>query len=94
MPPSALETLHRINVQFPMLFKLTNSVKNRISHCGVLEFIAEEGLCYMPSWMMRNLQLGDGDRISVQNVSLSNASFVKFQPTSSEFLDITDPRAV
>lgn len=43
---------------------------------------------------MRNMQLNEGDLISVANVSIPVATFSKFQPVSSDFLDITDPRAV
>ena len=83
-----------MNVQYPMLFKLTNTSKNITTHCGVLEFIAEEGLVFMPSWMMRNLLLSEGDIVSLENVHLPVASYSKFQPQSVDFLDITDPRAV
>jgi len=30
------------------------------SYCGVLEFIAEEGKCYLPGWMMDNLLCEEG----------------------------------
>ena len=42
----------RLNIQYPMLFKLTNRSMNRETHCGVLEFVAEEGLIYIPYWVM------------------------------------------
>lgn len=34
-----------------MLFKVENSATGRITHCGVLEFVAEEGVVYMPHWV-------------------------------------------
>lgn len=61
---------------------------------SVLEFTAPEGTCYLPYWMMSNLTLTEGKRIRVRNVSLPKATFVKFQPQSVDFLDITNPRAV
>jgi hypothetical protein len=51
MPPSALDTLTRLNINYPMLFKLSNKKKNRITHCGVLEFIADEDKVYIPYWV-------------------------------------------
>lgn len=57
MPPSALEQLTRLNIIYPMLFKLTNKKTNRITHCGVLEFIADEGKVYLPYWVS-NWQFG------------------------------------
>ena len=94
MPPSALDQLTRLHIQWPMLFKLNNKVKNRDTHCGVLEFVADEGRIYIPYWMMKNLLLQEGDLIEVENVSLKVATFARFQPQSVDFLDITNPKAV
>lgn len=94
LPPSALDQLTRLNIVYPMLFKLTNQQKNRVTHCGVLEFVADEGKCYMPYWMMRNLLLDEGAFVNIESVSLPVATFSKFQPQSVEFLDITNPKAV
>jgi ubiquitin fusion degradation protein 1 len=51
MPPSALEKLSRLHITYPMLFELINGNADRTTHCGVLEFIAEEGKIYLPSWV-------------------------------------------
>lgn len=94
LPPSALETLARLHIEYPMLFKVTNEGVERSSHCGVLEFSAPEGSCYMPYWMMQNLFVKEGGIINIQNVSLPKATFVKLRPQSQDFLDISNPRAV
>ncbi|XP_050437319.1 ubiquitin recognition factor in ER-associated degradation protein 1 [Adelges cooleyi] len=94
MPPSALDALTRLNINYPMLFKLSNKKNNRVTHCGVLEFIADEEKVYIPYWMMKNLLLDEGDMVQVESVSLEVATFSKFQPQNSEFLDITNPKAV
>ncbi|KAI7749126.1 hypothetical protein M8C21_029141 [Ambrosia artemisiifolia] len=70
MPPSALDRLASLQIDYPMLFELRNASTERVSHCGVLEFIAEEGLIYMPYWMMENLLLQEGDIVRVKNVTL------------------------
>lgn len=51
MPPSALEQLTRLNINYPMLFKLVNKNTARVTHCGVLEFVADEGKVYLPLWV-------------------------------------------
>lgn len=94
MPPSALDSLTRLNVEYPMLFKLINKKKGRNSHAGVLEFVADEGKCYLPYWMMDNLLLEEEDILTIESVSLPVANFSKFQPHSTDFLDITNPKAV
>ena len=79
-----------------MLFRLENkqSSPERLTHCGVLEFTAEEGSCYVPFWMMQNLLLEEGGLLDVTNISLPKASFVKLQPQHTDFLEISNPRAV
>ena len=44
--------------------------------------------------MMQSLQLDVGDMIQVKTTSLELAKLVKLQPQSTNFLEITDPRAV
>ncbi|POS84457.1 hypothetical protein EPUL_001939 [Erysiphe pulchra] len=94
MPPSALEKLTRLSITYPMLFELINGQKNRTTHCGVLEFTAEEGKLYLPHWMMQTLLLETGDLIQIKSTDLPSASLVKLQPQSTNFLDISDPKAV
>ncbi|KAH0563994.1 ubiquitin recognition factor in ER-associated degradation protein 1 [Cotesia glomerata] len=94
MPPSALEQLTRLNIVYPMLFKLTNKKTNRVTHCGVLEFVADEGKVYLPYWMMHNLLLEESEIINIESVSLPVATYARFQPQSEDFLDITNPKAV
>jgi ubiquitin fusion degradation protein 1 len=77
-----------------MLFELNNDLKAKSTHAGVLEFIAEEGRVYMPLWMMKSLQLDTGNFVHVKSTSLPLGRFVKIQPQSVDFLDITDPKAV
>jgi ubiquitin fusion degradation protein 1 len=43
---------------------------------------------------MINIGLKEGDFVWVENVTLSLATFAKFQPQNVDFLDITDPKAV
>eukprot|EP00941_MAST-03F_sp_MAST-3F-sp1_P002424 g2424.t1 len=94
MPQSALDRLFRMNVAYPLLFQLTNQDGNRSTHCGVMEFSAPEGVCYLPYWMMQGLLLAEGSIVHISNVSLKKASFVKFRPHSKDFLDISNPKAV
>lgn len=94
LPPSALDKLARMNVEYPMLFEISSDRIDKKSHCGVLEFSAEEGWCYMPFWMMENLVVEEGSLITVKNVSLSKATFVKFRAQSMEFVEVSNPRAL
>jgi len=77
-----------------MLFQVENGREGRFTHCGVLEFIADEGMVYLPYWMMQNLLLQEGDVITLRTATLPKGTFVKLQPHSKDFLDISNPRAV
>lgn len=95
LPPSALDMLVRLNIEYPMMFKLSSiNEPNRTTHCGVLEFLAEEGRCYFPSWMMRQLHLTEGNVVRVEYASLPRGTYTKLKPQSAEFLAISNPRAV
>jgi ubiquitin fusion degradation protein 1 len=76
LPPSALDALARMQVEYPMLFELKNPMTGKHTHCGVLEFSAEEGRCYIPFWMMEGLFLEEGALIAVKNVALSKVIII------------------
>jgi ubiquitin fusion degradation protein 1 len=65
----------RLNIVYPMLFKLSNKKQNRTTHCGVLEFVADEGKIYIPYWMMQNLMLDEGGLIQVVPFNTSTAQY-------------------
>ena len=79
-------------VQYPMLFQLQNNQTRRETHCGVLEFSAEEGKMYMPYWMMNNLFLKPNDIVTVRSVSLPKATYTQLQPQENAFLKISNPK--
>ena len=92
LPSSAFEQLARLQVEYPMLFEV-RSAKGK-THVGVMEFTAPEGKCVLPFWIMQNLLAEEGALVTIRNVSLPKATFVKFKPQSVDFLDISNPRAV
>ncbi|ROW06567.1 hypothetical protein VMCG_04430 [Cytospora schulzeri] len=94
LPPSALDKVSKLHVQWPLLMELVNGEKGSHTHAGVLEFVAEEGRAYLPQWMMQTLLLDVGDMIQIRTTSLELARLVKLQPQSVNFLDISDPKAV
>ncbi|CAN8315214.1 unnamed protein product [Cochlearia groenlandica] len=94
MPPSALDRLAYLHIEYPMLFQLSNDSVGKTTHCGVLEFTADEGLVYLPYWMMQNMSLQEGDIVQIKNTSLVKGTFIKLQPHTQDFLDISNPKAI
>ena len=77
------------------MFKLSNPQNPAAStHAGVLEFIAEEGCVNLPYWMMKSLRLEEGDPIRITRTDLPKGRFIKLQPQTTHFLEISDPKAV
>jgi ubiquitin fusion degradation protein 1 len=94
LPNSAWDQLARMEVTYPMMFEIRNDQLGKITHCGVREFTADEGKCHMPFTMMQNLFLEEGSLVTIKNVTLKKAKFLKFRAQSVDFLDITNHRAV
>ena len=95
LPPSALDRLTNMMIDdYPMLFEVSNQKHKKKTHCGVLEFVAEEGVVYLPYWMMQNLLLTEGDIVRVQYTKLPKGNYVKLRPQTKDFLDISNPKAV
>uniref|UniRef100_A0A2N9HHA4 Ubiquitin fusion degradation protein n=1 Tax=Fagus sylvatica TaxID=28930 RepID=A0A2N9HHA4_FAGSY len=90
MPTSAFTSLLDLGVEYPMQFQIRNESTDRVSHCGVLEFTGNEDSVYLPIWMMENMQLQEGDRMIVQNVSLDKGTYMKLQPHTTDFISLPD----
>lgn len=94
MPPSALAKLSQLNISYPMMFKISDERESRFTHCGVLEFISEEGKVYLPEWLMGQIGVQDGQLVKIDSTNLPLGKFIKIEPQSVDFLDINDPKAV
>jgi len=64
--------------------------KEKRIYTGPLDFCSADGECYMPTWMMRQLKLSDGDVCAVATAQFPSGTFARFQPHSSDFLDIVN----
>ncbi|EAN32813.2 Ubiquitin recognition factor in ER-associated degradation protein 1 [Theileria parva strain Muguga] len=94
LPQSALHELASRNISWPMMFEILNPKNYKRTNGGVLEFISEEGTCNIPYWVMNNLGLNEGDVVTITNVSLPKATWVKLKPLNEDYWDISNPRAV
>jgi ubiquitin fusion degradation protein 1 len=93
LPQSALAKLTSLHIEYPMFFSI--SYLDKVTHGGVLEFTAPEGKMYLPDWMMEQLSIQTPGVIAkVDYESLPLGTFLKIQPQSKTFLDISDPKAV
>jgi len=77
-------------------FQLLNPERKRALRLftGPLDFCAPSGECYLPSWVMRQLGIKEGDVCAVATANFPAAAYIKFQAHTSDFLDIGDHTAV
>ncbi|KAK6908620.1 hypothetical protein I203_102623 [Kwoniella mangroviensis CBS 8507] len=96
MPPSALAKLSALDIPSPWTFQIRNPRNPTVhqTHAGVLEFIAEEGIVHLPAWMMKTLDLTEGDPIRLTGAKLPKGKMVKIQAQSTDFLQVSDAKAV
>lgn len=94
LPPSALHKLTMLNIRYPMLFKISSKNTGKFTHSGVLEFTADEGRCYLPDWMMSTIGISAGHIVKIETTDLGQGTYVKLEPQSTDFLEISDPKAV
>ncbi|KAG8381854.1 hypothetical protein BUALT_Bualt05G0016000 [Buddleja alternifolia] len=94
MPPSSLSQVVELRLKYPLLFQIESYNDEIVSHCGVLEFEAEEGSIYLPEWMMKNLKLQEGDLAIILIAAMLKGGYIKLQPHKTSFIEVSDPRAV
>lgn len=94
--PDILDNLtkaYSTQLPHPIIFEIRNQKVGRTSHCGVLEFSAEERSAYLPAWMMENLCLNPGDSLLfVIKTQIPKATALKFKPLSRTFAKLPTPR--
>jgi len=59
-----------------------------------MEFTADEGCAYLPRWMMQNLDVKEGEKVQFSYANLEKGNYVKLQPQTDDFLEISNPKAV
>ncbi|CAL4951451.1 unnamed protein product [Urochloa decumbens] len=92
MPPSALDRLNRLNITYPMQFQIQNPASGTpelATHCGVLEFVADEGYIHMPGRLMARLGVQEEGMVLVRSVKLPTATYVKLRPHTTDFLGVS-----
>ena len=99
LPPSALGKLSIMknfnDSKNPILFRILNIELNISTHCGVAEFTAEEGTCYLPTNMFDKLCLMEGQQVNLRNTELLKpGTFIKLQPHKTEFINNPNPKTI
>lgn len=77
-----------------MFFKIKN-LENEITEvCGVQEFSAPPGVVHIPYHIMEGMGIKEGSNVEISLYNPPNGSYVKLQPHKTEFIELSDPKAV
>lgn len=93
LPQKALDRLVRFNIQSPYYFKIIATKSGLIKYGGISGYSNDNRNIYMPSQMMKELYLQDGDKVLLTSVHLKNGEFVKFKCDVS-FSKLPDPLVI
>lgn len=96
LPQSVLYSLQEDEEEFesPLFFKLKNKSNEFYQVCGVHEFSAPPGVIHAPYYVMNTLGIREGETINIELVNPSEGSFIKIRPHKTEFIELTNPKAV
>mmetsp|Transcript_28177 Transcript_28177/g.57168 ORF Transcript_28177/g.57168 Transcript_28177/m.57168 type:complete len:200 (-) Transcript_28177:1386-1985(-) len=94
LPPSILQNLSEYNLSWPLMFELFKNSSSKKTNCGVIEFTSDEGCCFIPQWIIEKLSINKGEKVFFKYSPLEKGSYVKLQPQTEDFLQISNPKAV
>ncbi|KAH3764941.1 ubiquitin fusion degradation protein UFD1 family protein [Pelomyxa schiedti] len=92
--PQKMLDPEKTSISCPLMYEVR--ANRRLIHCGVLEFTAPDGCCYMPFWMMKMLHVDEGDTVDVNTIQgLEKGKLVKLGPSSADFFRrVENPKAL
>jgi hypothetical protein len=95
MPLSALDTLSRLNLEYPLTFEIFRfGFEENRTYCGVLEFVDNTNYIYLPQKIMDKLYIGEGENLEIRYVQMKKIEFLKLKPLSCDFLKIMEPKLI
>jgi ubiquitin fusion degradation protein 1 len=66
--------------------------RTKISHSGVIDFSAPEGVGVCPTWILTNIGVSDNEFFTVRMVHLPKGHYLKLKPKQSDFFKLAQPK--
>jgi len=92
LPQSVLEDLVVLQIQPPYTFQISRTDTKEFTHCGVLEFTAEEGTIVVPLWMYNQLDLKSTKEVKLAYKTIEMGTYLKLLPHTPKFLEVENPK--
>lgn len=95
LPQFVLDKILNSNFQQQvMFFTLRNPKTKQVVGAGVESFTADSASCVVPLWMMEAIGLFENDKVMVTYTDFPSAKNVIFQPLTSDFNKLTNPKVI
>ena len=97
LPPSILYALNQqqdLNDNSIMFFKVSNKEMQFGIVCGVHEFSAPPGICHVPYHIMDNIGIREGKQVEIEKICPVQGTYMKLRPHKTEFINLSNPKAV
>lgn len=94
LPEEILRSLMKNKHNPPFFFKIENIEMKYGQVCGVQEFSAPPGVVHVPYHIMEGLGISEGQHVEIQLASPVKGTYIKIQPHTTSFINLSDPKAL
>eukprot|EP01122_Echinamoeba_exundans_P015557 TRINITY_DN7433_c0_g1_i1.p2 TRINITY_DN7433_c0_g1~~TRINITY_DN7433_c0_g1_i1.p2 ORF type:complete len:532 (-),score=63.82 TRINITY_DN7433_c0_g1_i1:3733-5328(-) len=96
LPASALsQIMASTDVEFPLIFEVSNATRTSATHVGVSDFTAAESSLVAPQWIVSNIRpMAPANLCTVRLVQLPKGTFLKIKPLQDEFFQLESQKEV
>ena len=75
--------------------EIKNLENDKTVICAVHEYTESPGIIFIPSGIMNNINLHDGNNVIVtQRTNISKGEYIKIKPMKKAFIDLPNPKAI
>jgi hypothetical protein len=95
LPSSVLSTLNDEDVmETPFVFRIKNKETQYGMVCGVHEFTAPPGVIHISYGLMAQMNVNEGDTVTIELVQPPKGDYIKIKPHQTEFIELHNPKAI
>eukprot|EP01080_Neovahlkampfia_damariscottae_P010037 gene10037-2356_t len=83
LPHSTAKALRKMNSIEPISMEISTKIFK--CYCGVLDFCAPKNSVIVPNWMMKDMMMEEGTKITLKSIDVPLVEMVTFRPLSKSF---------
>ena len=95
LPPSILSRLNDEDImETPFVFRVKNKETQYGMVCGVHEFTAPPGVIHISYGLMAQMNINEGDTVTIELVHPPKGEYIKIKPHQTEFIELHNPKVI